>query len=47
MPNGRIIDYRKRADECRQRAEASTDAIDKDRWLKFAEQWLKLAHEEN
>jgi hypothetical protein len=47
MPNGSIIDYRKRADECRQRAEASTDTTDKDRWLVFAEQWLKLADEEN
>jgi len=47
MPKGSIIDYRKRADECRQRAERSTDTTDKDRWLVFAEQWLKLVHEEN
>jgi hypothetical protein len=36
-------EYRKNADECRQQAEGSLNALDKERWLKIAEQWLMMA----
>jgi hypothetical protein len=44
MPNEpTAADYRKRADECRQKAEAAKNEIDKAIWLRMAEEWLKLA----
>jgi hypothetical protein len=30
---------------CRRRADAAKDAVSKVTWLKFAEEWLKLADE--
>jgi hypothetical protein len=39
----RAADYRKRADECRQKAEAATNQHDKEAWLKLADEWLMLA----
>ncbi len=35
--------YRKNADEARQQAAKSISPDDKERWLKIAEDWLKLA----
>jgi hypothetical protein len=37
--------YRENADECRQQAERSINPADKERWLKIAEYWLKMAQE--
>jgi hypothetical protein len=34
--------YRGRADECRQQAERSIHASDKESWLRIAEEWMKL-----
>jgi uncharacterized alpha-E superfamily protein len=36
---------RQSAERCRRRADAAKDAISKVTWLKFAEEWLKLADE--
>jgi hypothetical protein len=36
---------RRSAERCRLRAEAAKDEIGKVTWLKFAEEWLKLADE--
>jgi hypothetical protein len=35
--------YRRRADECRERATKAALAKDKDGWLRLAEDWQKLA----
>jgi hypothetical protein len=35
--------YRKQADECRQQAEKAISPLDKEAWLRVAEEWLKLA----
>lgn len=35
--------FRREADECRQLAEKSVSALDKEAWLRLANEWLKLA----
>jgi cold shock CspA family protein len=35
--------YRRNADDCRQQAERCLNPLDKERWLKVAEDWMKLA----
>ncbi len=35
--------YRQEAEECRQRAAKALSTLDKEAWLKLAEDWLKLA----
>ena len=35
--------YRRRADEARRQAGKAADALDKERWLEVADEWLKLA----
>jgi hypothetical protein len=35
--------FRSEAKECRQRAERATSPIDKEAWLRLAEDWIKLA----
>jgi hypothetical protein len=35
--------FRKQADEAREQAARSVSAIDKEAWLRVAEEWLKLA----
>jgi hypothetical protein len=37
--------YRLSADQCRRRADAAVDAVSKASWLRFAEEWMKLADE--
>lgn len=39
--------YRKTASECRAEAEKAVSALDKERWLKLAEEWLHLARSED
>jgi hypothetical protein len=36
-------EYRKNADDCREQAAKALHPLDKERWLKLAEDWLKLA----
>jgi hypothetical protein len=38
-------DYRLSAEQCRRRADAAVDEVSKVAWLKFAEEWMKLADE--
>jgi uncharacterized alpha-E superfamily protein len=45
MPESHPAACRRSAERCRQRAEAAKDAISKATWLKFAEEWSKLADE--
>jgi hypothetical protein len=35
--------FRKRAEECQQQAERAISPLDKEAWLRLAEEWLKLA----
>jgi hypothetical protein len=35
--------YHRKADECRQAAEQATNGMDRNDWLKLADEWLKLA----
>jgi hypothetical protein len=37
--------YRLSAERCRRWADAAVDAVSKASWLKFAEEWTKLADE--
>jgi hypothetical protein len=41
--NDVAADYRERADRCRQKAGESSGPVNVAYWLKFAEQWLRLA----
>jgi hypothetical protein len=45
MPSELAAEYRQSADECRERAAASKDKIDKARWTKMSEEWLMLAQQ--
>ena len=42
VPADRFEDYRRFADECRGRAENTTDPSDKTSWLKLADAWLLM-----
>jgi hypothetical protein len=35
--------FRKQADECREQAAKAISPLDKEAWLRVAEEWLKLA----
>jgi hypothetical protein len=35
--------FRRQADECRQLAAKALNPLDKEAWLRLAEEWLKLA----
>jgi hypothetical protein len=37
--------FRKKAEECRDLAEKAMSPLDKEAWLRLAEDWLKLARE--
>jgi hypothetical protein len=37
--------YRLSAEQCRRRADAAADEVGKATWLRFAEEWTKLANE--
>jgi hypothetical protein len=36
-------DYQQRAEACRQHAAECKDGVDKENWLKLADQWMRLA----
>jgi hypothetical protein len=44
-PMSRADEFRKNADECRQKAAKAFNPLDKERWLKIAEHWLLMAQE--
>jgi hypothetical protein len=35
--------FRKQADECREQAAKALSPLDKEAWLRVAEEWIKLA----
>ena len=35
--------FRKQAEECREQAAKAVNPIDKEAWLRLAEEWLKMA----
>jgi hypothetical protein len=37
--------FRALADECRQLAERATNPLDKEAWLRLADEWVKMAQE--
>jgi hypothetical protein len=37
--------YRRKAEECRREAEKSLSSLDKEAWLRLAEEWTKMAQE--
>jgi hypothetical protein len=41
--HGDVNRYRKQAEEARQHAAEAVSPVDKEAWLKVAEEWLKLA----
>ena len=41
----RADEYRKNADDCRQQAERCRNPLGKERRLKIAEDWMKMAQE--
>jgi hypothetical protein len=40
-----VADYRLSAERCRRRADAAVNEVSKATWLRFAEEWVKLADE--
>ena len=45
MTENDVERFRYEARECRQLAERATNSIDKQAWLRLAEDWIKLAEE--
>ena len=37
--------FRKQADECREQAERAINPLDKERWLRLAGDWTKMAQD--
>ena len=42
VPADKFEEYRRQADECRRKAEDTTDPDDKTSWLKLADAWLQM-----
>jgi len=43
MPSDEADKFRKQADECREQAAKAYSPLDKEAWLRVAEEWIKLA----
>jgi hypothetical protein len=43
MSNDDAARFRKQAEECREQAAKAVSTLDKEAWLRVAEEWLKLA----
>lgn len=43
MPSEDADRFRKQAEECREQAAKAFSPLDKEAWLRVAEEWLKLA----
>ena len=39
----KVVQFRRQAQDCKERAAGARDPIDGDAWLKLAEEWLALA----
>jgi hypothetical protein len=39
----KVVQFRRQAQDCKDRAAGARDPIDEDAWLKLAEEWLALA----
>jgi hypothetical protein len=44
MPDDLAAQYCNFAEECLEKADSSTDEINRACWIKMAQDWLKLAH---
>jgi Domain of unknown function (DUF6894) len=42
VPENRLEEYRRNADDCRHKAESATDPDDKISWLRLADAWLQM-----
>ena len=40
----KVIQFRRQAQNCKERAAAARNPIDSDAWIKLAEEWLTLAN---
>jgi hypothetical protein len=47
MPDIEGDKFRREAEECRQNTEQATNPIDREAWLRLAEDWMKLARGED
>jgi hypothetical protein len=45
MSQGDIERYRKQAQECQEQAERAVNPLDKERWLRLAGEWVKMAQD--
>lgn len=45
MSEGDVDQFRIQAEECRQLAEQSTNSVDREAWLKLADDWITLAQD--
>jgi hypothetical protein len=45
MSEGDVDRFRIQAEECRQLAEQSTNSVDREAWLKLADDWITLAQD--
>ena len=43
MPEDDTDRFRKQAEDCRQQAAKAVSPLDKEAWLRVAEEWIKLA----
>jgi hypothetical protein len=43
MPDDDAVRFRKQAEECREQGAKAASPLDKEQWLRIAEEWLKLA----
>jgi hypothetical protein len=43
MSKDAAIRYRKRAEKCQEEAAKAISSLDKESWLRLAEEWIKLA----
>jgi len=43
MSDDNATRFRKQAEECREQAAKAVSPLDKEAWLRVAEEWLKLA----
>lgn len=40
-----VVLYQKKAEECRQRSQSALSSLDKEAWLRLAEEWTRMAQE--
>ena len=45
MSDHHVVLYEKKAEECLHRSESALNSVDKEAWLRLAEEWTKMAKE--